>query len=346
MSTMLTTTAYHLDQLGRGLDGMALRESTVPQPGPREVLIGVRAAALNRRDLMILDKKYPLPATPGVVPLADGAGEVVAVGADVTRVNVGDRVSVTYFRRWINGPMTLALTSEQTGCNFDGTLAEYQIANEEAVVRIPENLSFEEAATLPTAGVLAWSALTPADRPLTAGETVLTVGTGTVALMALQLASALGAEVIAVTGGADNAAKLTALGAAHVIDRRSTPDWETIAGELTGGRGVDHVIDAVGPATLERSIKAAGFNGQVALIGAFSAGGAQLDPDLFNGRFVTVRKFAVGHRHSFEALVAFIEKKATRPVIDSVFDYADAKAAYTHFAEGGPFGKVVIRIPH
>lgn len=159
MSNILTTArGYHLDDPNGGLDGLALRETPVSRPGPSEVVIKVRAASLNRRDLMILDRAYPLPAAAGVVPLSDGAGEVVAVGHDVSRAQVGDRVAVTYFRRWIDGPMSPALVGEQTGCTYDGMLAEYQVIDEMSVVGIPDHLSFEEAATLPCPG--------PAQRPL------------------------------------------------------------------------------------------------------------------------------------------------------------------------------------
>ncbi|KAA2257923.1 NAD(P)-dependent alcohol dehydrogenase [Solihabitans fulvus] len=347
MSSTLTTTAigYHLDRVGNGTDGLTLRETEFPQPGPREVLIRVRAVSLNRRDLMILDGTYPLPSAPGVVPVSDGAGEVVAVGGDVSRVRVGDRVAVTYFRRWIDGPVTAAVAGEQTGCNDEGMLAEYKLAGEESVVTIPSHLSFEEAATLPCAAVLAWSALTSPDRPMVAGDTVLTVGTGTVGLFGLQLAAMLGGRVIAITSGADKAARLTALGAAEVVDRADTPDWDKAVVELTSGRGVDHVVDAVGPATLEKSIRSAGFNGQIALLGAFPSGGAQLDPGIFNGRFVTVRKLVVGSRTSFESLNRALEQHGTRPVVDRVFPFEQAMDAYRYFRETGPFGKVVISLP-
>ncbi|GAA1223844.1 NAD(P)-dependent alcohol dehydrogenase [Kitasatospora nipponensis] len=316
----------------------------VPRPGAGEVLVRVRAASLNRRDLLILDGTYPLPAVEGVVPLSDGAGEVVAVGDGVRRAAVGDRVAVTYFRRWIDGPMTAALIGEQYGCNLGGMLARYQVVDEESVVRIPARLSFEEAATLPCAGVLAWSALTAGERPPAVGQSVLTVGGGVVATFGIQLAAAAGARVIAVTSGARRAERLRALGAAEVVDRRAVPDWEEAVREFTGGRGVDQVIDAVGPATLERSIRSVGFNGQLALIGAFGAKDAVLDPNVFLGRFLTVRRPVVGSRATFESLLAALAEHGTRPVIDRVFGFEEAREAYRYFRDEEPFGKVVISV--
>ncbi len=276
--------------------------------------------------------------------VAASAGEVVAVGNAVSRAQVGDRVAVTYFRRWIDGPMSLAVAGEQTGCTYDGMLAHYQVIDEMSVVQVPEHLSFEEAATLPCAAVLAWSALTTADRPLVAGEKVLTVGTGAVALFGIQLASALGGRVIAVTSGAQNMGRLISAGAAEVIDRQVTPEWDKLAVELTGGLGADHVVNAVGPGALEKSVLAAGFNGQIALLGAFPAGGAELHLDLLNGRFVTIRKHAVGSRSSFESLNRALEQHGTRPVIDRIFGFAEAKEAYRYFREGRSFGKVVVTV--
>jgi NADPH:quinone reductase-like Zn-dependent oxidoreductase len=343
-SALATAQGYHLDDPDGGLDGLTLRETPVSRPGPTKVVIKIRAASLNRRDVMILDRAYPLPAAAGVVPLSDGAGEVVAVGDAVSRAQVGDRVAVTYFRRWIDGPMNLAVAGEQTGCTYDGMLAEYQVIDQMSVVRIPDHLSFEEAATLPCAAVLAWAALNTPDRPLAAGETVLTVGTGAVALFGIQVAAALGARVIAVTSGAQKADRLISVGAGEVIDRQVTPEWDKAVRELTGGLGADHVFNAVGPATLERSVLAAGFNGQIALLGAFPAGGAELPLDLLNGRFVTIRKHAVGSRSSFESLNRTLEQHGTRPVIDRMFCFAEARQAYRYFREGGGFGKVVITV--
>ncbi|MFI6444085.1 NAD(P)-dependent alcohol dehydrogenase [Kitasatospora sp. NPDC050543] len=351
MAHSRTSTGYHLDKPQDGVDGLdgvdrlVMRAEELPPPGPRQVLIRVRAASLNRRDLMILDGTYPLRAAAGVVPLSDGAGEVVAVGEGVRRAEAGDRVAVTYFRRWIDGPMTLPLISEQYGASLGGMLAEYQVVDEESVVRIPAHLSYEEAATLPCAGVLAWAALTTGARPLAAGDTVLVVGSGAVALFGVQLAAALGGRVIAVTSGEEKARRLRELGAAEVVDRRATPEWEQAVAALTGGRGADLVVEAVGAPTIARSVASIGFNGQISLVGAFPAGGAAFDPNLFNGRFFHLQRLAVGSRTSFEQLNAALSRHGLRPVIDRVFGFDEAIAAYRHLRDGSPFGKVVITLP-
>ncbi|MFI6154098.1 NAD(P)-dependent alcohol dehydrogenase [Kitasatospora sp. NPDC051170] len=337
-------TAYHLDRPEDGLDGLVVREEEVPEPGPHEVLVRVRAASLNRRDLMILDGTYPVPAAPGVVPLSDGAGEVVAVGEGVRRAQVGDRVAVTYFRRWIDGPMTLPLVGEQYGASLDGMLTDYQVVDEESVVRIPAHLSFEEAATLPCAAVLAWSALTTGPRPMAAGDDVLVVGAGAVALFGVQFAAALGGRVIVVASGEEKAERLRELGAAHVIDRQLTPEWQGTVGELTGGRGVALVLEAVGAPSIAKSVQSVGFNGQISVTGAFPSDGVLIDPDVINGRFFSLQRLAVGNRAAFEQMNAALAEHGIHPVIDRVFAFDEALTAYRHLRESGPFGKVVLTV--
>jgi NADPH:quinone reductase-like Zn-dependent oxidoreductase len=331
--------AYHLDR--HHLDGLALREQEVPEPGPRDVVIRVHAASLNRRDLFVLGGQYPIPLKRGVIPLADGAGEVIAVGEEVRRAEIGDRVAVTYFRRWVDGHLTLDLATEQYGASHDGMLASYACAREESVVRIPTHLSFVEAATLGCAGVTAWAAL-HGPRPVAAGDTVLTVGTGPVALFGMQLARDAGARLLSVTSDGTKADRLYELGASAVIDRREHPEWAKQVRKLTDDRGVDHIVEAVGPATLAQSMRSAGFNSNIALIGVFPSGPVTLDHDMFTGNLFTIRRLAVGSRTDFEALSESLEQHGTKPVIDQVFDFADACTAYRHMEENDPFGKVVI----
>src|SRR5260221_6330888 len=261
--------AYHLDPL-HDLDGLSARAQHRPVPGPGQVLVRVRAASLNRRDLMLMDGTYPLPATPGAIPLSDGVGKVIVVGPGVTSAAVGDRVTGTYFQRWIAGPQRPAQTREQYGANHDGWLAGYVVLEEDSVVHPPDHLTDAEAACLTCAGVVAWAAVTkPA--PVTPGETVLTVGTGTVALFAVQFARMHGARVVSVTSSPDKAKRLREVGADEVIDRTETPDWQQAVRDLTGGDGVEHVVDAVGIPTLPKSVSAAAYNARITLIGAFPA---------------------------------------------------------------------------
>src|SRR5262249_3272196 len=232
-----------------GMAGLTLKQHDEPSPGPREAVIRVRANSLNFRELMVLRGNYPLPVKPDVVMGADGSGEIVAVGPGVSRVKVGDRVAAAMFPRWLDGPIDWEY-APQLGGSLDGMLSEYVALSEEAVVRFPDHLSFEEAATLPCAAVTAWNALTA--RKLPPGDTVLTLGSGGVSLFALQFAKLFGARVIVTTSSEDKVTRLKAVGADDVINYRTTPDWHIAVHELTKGRGVDQVVD-VGGGTLEQS---------------------------------------------------------------------------------------------
>jgi len=220
--------AYHIDRFG-SIGGIVRRSSEDPLPGPKDVLVRVRASSLNYRDLMVLKGGGRGPTKPGVIPLSDGAGEVAAIGDEVTRVKVGDRIAGCFHPRWFGGPIKPDYLTDRLGANLDGMLAEYAVLSEEALVNVPSHLSFEEAATLPCAAVTAWVALT-GHRSVTAGDTVLTLGSGGVSVFALQLAKLLGARVIATTSTAEKAERLKALGATDVINYTETPGWDAITG--------------------------------------------------------------------------------------------------------------------
>jgi alcohol dehydrogenase len=333
--------AYRIDRFG-SVDGIVLRSSDDPQLGLREILMRVRASSLNYRDLMVLKGGGRGPTKPGVVPLSDGAGEVAAIGDGVTRVKIGDRIAGCFHPRWFGGPIKLDYLTDRLGANLDGMLAEYAVLSEEALVHVPSHLSFEEAATLPCAAVTAWVALT-GHRRVTAGDTVLTQGSGGVSVFALQFARVLGARVIATTSTAEKAERLKALGASEVINYAETPDWDAKARELTDGRGVDCVVEIGGPGTIAKSLKALAVGGHVSLIGAsLSPSGTMLDPLLLTGRGITVGAISVGSRADFEAMNRAVALHRLRPVIDRTFPFAEAKAAYRHFEGRGHFGKVVI----
>lgn len=334
----VTPAAYRLEPL-RGLAGLTVGSQERPEPGPRQVLVRVRAASINRRDLMLMEGTYPLPARPGVVPLSDGVGEVVEVGSAVVRAAVGDRVSSTYYLHWVDGPQRRAHVSEQFGANHDGWLATYVLLDEDSVVRMPDHLTDAEAAALTCAGVTAWSALTT-PLPVESGETVVVVGSGNVALCAMQLARVLGARVLAVTSSPEKAARIRRLGVDGVIDRTRTPSWDEEVLELTDGNGAERVIDAVGMATMTRSVASGAFNALVNLVGAFPADVPATDP--FGGRYLSIRRIAVGSRAQFEAMNRAIAEHRIRPVVDREFGFAEAAAAFDHFRTGDPFGKVVV----
>jgi NADPH:quinone reductase-like Zn-dependent oxidoreductase len=336
--------SYHAN-LGAGIDGLVVREHDVPEPGHGQVLVRVRASSLSYRELMILRGWYPLPIRPDVVPISDGTGEVAAVGEGVGRdLAVGDRVSAAIFPRWIDGRFARDV-ADQLGGSLDGMLTEYALLDADALVRIPDHLSYEQAATLPCAAVTAWHALT-GGRGLQAGETVLTLGSGGVSLFALQFAKAFGARVLAPAGSAEKAERLRALGAHETINYRATPAWHERVRELTGGLGVDHVVEVTGQ--LEQSLQATALKGEVAFVGLLSDGDAglpPLDPKLLGMSGADVRTSAVGTRAHFEAMNRAIQAHAIEPVIDRVFAFAEAVEAYRYYETSKPFGKVVIAHP-
>ncbi|MFF0574703.1 zinc-dependent alcohol dehydrogenase family protein [Streptosporangium saharense] len=334
----MTIRSYHLDS-GAGLAGLTVREHPDPVPGPGQVAIAVRATSLSFRELMILRGDYVLPVKPQVIPVSDGAGEIVVVGAGVDPLRIGERVMATLFPSWQDGPFGLEHLPQRGG-SLDGMLTEIALVEEESLVPVPGHLSYEEAATLPCVAVTAWNALTGADAPRP-GQTVVTQGSGGVSLFALGFAKALGARVIATTGDPGKAARLLDLGADEVVDHRAVPDWPARVRELTGGRGADHVIDVTGH--LELSLRAVAMAGQVACVG-FISGASPIDPRVLFASGATVRPVAVGSRAQFLAMNKVIEANGLRPVIDSVFPFDKAHDAYRHYASEKAFGKVVITV--
>jgi NADPH:quinone reductase-like Zn-dependent oxidoreductase len=331
--------SYHATS-GAGLAGLVRREHDEPVPGPREVLVRVRANSLNFRELSVLRGTYPLPVKPDVVMGADGAGEVVALGPGVTRVRAGDRVAAAMFPRWIDGRIAWEY-APQIGGSLDGMMTEYVVLNEDALVRLPDHLSFEEGATLPCAAVTAWNALTGA-RSLQPGDTVLTQGSGGVSLFALQLAKLSGARVIATTSSEAKAERLRALGASAVVNYRTTPDWPQTVRQLTGGHGVDQVIE-IGGTTLDQSIRATAIDGSINFVGRIGDGPMLLDSNALYASITTVRVVFAGSRAQFEAMNRAIAVAGMRPVIDRAFSFDEVPAAFRYFEEMRPFGKVVIR---
>lgn len=326
-------------QYGGGLAGLSVKQHPVPQPGPREVLIRIRANSLSFRDISILNGNYMLPVMPDVIAVSDGAGEVVETGNAVTRVKPGSRVAVNMFPLWIDGHFAWEY-SGQLGGSLNGLLTEYAVVHEDAVVAIPDHLSFEQAATLPCAALTAWNALT-GGKPLQAGETVLTLGSGSVSLFAIQFARLFGARVIATTSTDEKAERLKALGAHEVINYRQTPQWHTEVKRLTQGRGVDQVVE-VACTSLEQSILSTTAGGQVNFIGRM---GGDLKPVQLGMLFMSaayIRPIAVGNRTQFIAMNKAIGVNRLQPVIDRVFDFDNSIDAFAYLMEGNYFGKIVI----
>lgn len=332
---------YYTVEPGKGIDSLQIREADVPQPGRRQVLVRMRAASLNFRDLLISGGAYPVGVPDLVVPLSDGAGEVVAVGADCSRFAAGDRVAGIFMQSWIGGDMEDSDAASALGGAIDGVLSEYRLFEEDGLVRIPEHLSFEDAATLPCAAVTAWNAL-HGMRGVDAAQTVLLLGTGGVSIFALQLARAAGARVIITSSSDDKLEQARALGADETINYAKTPDWAAKATELTGGRGVDMVVETGGPGTLASSVAATRRGGVVQMIGVLSLG--QIDPLPILVRGVTVRGIMVGSREMFDAMNRTIDFHRIKPVINRTFGFDEAQAAYAHLQSANHVGKVVIRI--
>ena len=260
--------AYRFDSFDN-LDELRLREEPDPQPQRGEVLVRVHAVSLNFRDIAMLRGRYPRKCVPGLIPASDAAGEIVAVGEGVRALKVGDRVIGAFHPRWFGGEMPSTIASDSYGAESDGWLCELKAISQEAVVRLPDALSYEEACTLPCAGLTAWTALTgPA--PIRAGHTVLVQGSGGVSIFALQLARAVGATVIATTSSAAKAEQLKALGAAHIVNYVDEPEWGRRVRVLTDGRGVDRVVEVGGPGTIAQSLRAVALGGEIASIGFLS----------------------------------------------------------------------------
>jgi len=326
-----------------GLDALTLVERKDPVPGPGQVVVRVRAASLNYRDLLTVQGSYnprqPLP----LVPLSDGAGEVESVGPGVARVKAGDRVAGVFAQRWIGGRPTPEVRRSTLGGPLDGLLAERALLDAEGVVALPEHLSFEEAACLPCAAVTAWSALVE-HGGLTAGETLLVLGTGGVALFALQFGRLLGARVIVTSSSDAKLERARALGATDVVNYRTTPDWDKAVKEMTGGLGADHVLEVGGAGTLAKSLRAVRMGGQVSLVGNLAGLDAQLNLGLVFMQGVRVQGVFVGSRATFEAMNRAIALHRLRPVVDRVFALDEAREALQHLASQQHFGKIVVRV--
>lgn len=329
--------SYHLHD-----KGYVLREHDVPEPGPGQLLVKVKAASFNKRDLLIVDGRYPLPSREGVVVLSDGAGEVVATGAGVTRFATGDRVVGSYWNRWHSGRLAASML-DQLGCTHDGMLTEYALLDEGAAAAVPAHLTWAEAATLPCAGVTAWTSLTGGPA-LPDGATVVTLGTGGVSRYAIQLAKALGHRVIVTTSRPAEAGRLKDLGADEVVDYLANPQWSARIRELTGGLGADLVVDTVGPETIGESIRASSLYGQVVLLTTQSATSDDVTVDgaAWAQTMAGIRRVFVGSRSDLEAMNKIVESAAIRPVVDRVFGFDEAVEAMAHYrAEAG---KVVVEM--
>ncbi|OJT23932.1 NAD(P)-dependent alcohol dehydrogenase [Archangium sp. Cb G35] len=328
---------------GFGLDNLVYAERPDPEPGPMQVRVRVKATSLNYRDLMMVEGRYNPRQKLPLVPNSDGAGVVDAVGPGVTRVKVGDRVMSLFAQAWLAGEPSRQVQGSTLGGPHDGALADTMLLHEDGAIPTPAHLTDEEASTLPCAAVTAWSALVT-QGGIKAGDTVLLQGTGGVSIFALQIARMMGARVILTSSRDDKLERARALGAHEGINYVTTPDWDKTARTLTGGTGVDHVVEVGGAGTFEKSLRAVRLGGTVSVIGVLSggAGAMALTPILMGN--LRVQGVFVGHRQSFEALNRALTLHGVRPVVDRVFPFAETRAAFDHLKSGAHFGKVVIRV--
>ncbi len=324
-----------------GLDGLRLHDEPVPSPQRGELLLRIIAVSLNYRDIAIPLGRYVRDTRPGLVPCSDAAAEVVEIGEGIDDYRPGDRVVSAFHPRWFGGPMPPTANSDSYGSGQDGWLTEYKVVSREAVVRVPPEIPDEHAATLPCAGVTAWNAL-GGSTPLRPGQTVLTLGSGGVSIFALQLAKALGLRVIATTSTDEKATRLRALGADEVVNYRADLEWGSRVRELTGGRGVDRVIEVGGPATIGQSLRAVAAGGEVTLIGFLSEDNPGVDYFLLKDAIT--RSITVGDRTALQELVRAVAATGLTPVIDDVVEFADAKTAFERLRDGKHIGKLVIRV--
>jgi NADPH:quinone reductase-like Zn-dependent oxidoreductase len=333
---------YRFDEL-TGVDGLRRHDEDVPSPQRGELLLKVRAVSLNYRDIAIARKEYVRPAAIGLVPCSDAAAEVVEIGADVEDFAVGDRVLGTFHPRWYGGALPPTAAADSYGSGQDGWLTEYKVVSREAVVPLPDSLSDEAACTLPCAATTAWTSL-GGPMPIRAGQTVLTLGSGGVSVFAVQLAKALGARVIATTSSAAKGEILRRLGADEIVDYTDVTEWGTRVRDLTGGRGADRVVEVGGPATIDQSLRAVAYGGEVTLVGFLGRDAPGIDFFKLFGSGAITRPITVGHRGDLQDTIRAVVMAEIAPVIDEVYDFEDAARAFTSIAEARHVGKIVIRV--
>ncbi|MET0344483.1 MAG: NAD(P)-dependent alcohol dehydrogenase [Polyangiales bacterium] len=333
--------AYELHEK-EGLEGLTLVDRPSPRVGPGDVRVRVRAVSLNFRDLGIARLRRK-PGGPARVPTSDGAGEVVEVGADVRDVKVGDRVAASFFPTWHDGPLSASHHANALGGSIDGMLADEVVLPEASWVRLPEHLSFEEGATLPCAGVTAFHALFES-ASLRPGETVLLQGTGGVSIFALQLAKAAGARAIITSSSAEKRARATKLGADHTLDYKANPKWGDAANAWTEGRGVDVVVEVGGPGTFDQSVNALRYQGTMSILGVLTGTRGEVNTYGVFHKALRVHGVYVGSVAMFEGLNRVLTAHKIHPVIDRVFGFDEARAAYEYLASAQHFGKIVVRV--
>lgn len=325
------------------IDNLTLTTRPKPEPGPGQVLLQMKAASLNFRDLLVPKRGYgSLTGTLPLIPISDGVGKVIASGEGVRRVVVGDRVCPIFNQSWISGPPTVERLSSTLGGPLDGVMAEYMVLNEDCVVKAPEHLSNEEAATLPCAALTAWSAVVT-DGQVKAGDKVLVQGTGGVSLFALQFAKLHGAHVTVISSSDEKLQRAILLGADEGINYMSTPEWGKEVNRMTDGDGIDLIIEVGGQKTLPQSLRAVRAGGTISLIGVLSGSNMNVSLGLIVTRKVRLQGISVGSRDGMEAMIRAISQHAMKPVVDRIFAFEELREALDYLERSGHFGKICIR---
>lgn len=327
-----------------GLDQLKVVELPDPTPGPSEVLVRMRAASLNYRDLMMVGGIYGRgPATGGpVIPFSDGCGVVEAVGPEVTRFAVGDRVATMFFQGWIAGPPTLEKVSTALGFPIPGAGRELATFSQEGLSKVPAFLTDQEVATLPCAALTAWRALFEDARPQP-GDSVVLQGTGGVSIFGLQFAHAGGLRTIITSSSDEKLARAKGLGADELVNYRTTPEWSQAVRAATGGVGADVILEVGGGGTIEQSMRAIRIGGHIAVIGVVAGAGNPFNLASVIGNSARLQGLSVGSREMFEAMCAAIDQHKIRPVVDKVFPWTEARAAFEAMSGGEHFGKIVLQ---
>jgi NADPH:quinone reductase-like Zn-dependent oxidoreductase len=329
---------------GDNIDG--LRSVNLPdrELGAGEVRVRVHAVSLNYRDLMVARGNYLVNVDDPIIPCSDGAGEILAVGHGVRRLQVGDRVAASFFPYWTDGAPTPDKVRHALGGDIDGMLAQEVILDEDALVKIPARLSFVDAATLPCAGVTAWNAIFVSRNDVKPGDTVLLLGTGGVSVLGLQLANAAGMRTVITSSSDAKLQRARALGAHDTINYRAMPEWHEEVLRVTHGAGANVVLEVGGKGTVNRSVAAASMGGSIAIIGGVSGFGGDVNPVMLLSSAKRMVGIFVGSRAMLEDVMRFADVTGLKPVVDRVFTFDQAKEAYRYMESGSHFGKVVIAV--
>ena len=328
-----------------GLDAIQVVEKPDPTPGAGQVLVRMKAVSLNYRDLLMVNGMYgrgTASSADVITPFSDGCGVIEAVGAGVTKFKPGDRVATLFFQNWNSGPPNLEKLMSALGFPIPGAGAELQVFGQDGVSKVPEFLTGQQVATLPCAGLTAWRGLFE-DARLEPGDTVVLQGTGGVSIFGLQFAKAAGYRTVITSSSDEKLARAKAMGADHLVNYKTTPGWSGPVREATGGRGADFIMEVGGGGTIQESMRAIRIGGHIAIIGVVAGAGDPFNPAALIGNSAKLQGLSVGSRDMFEAMCRALDLHKIGPVVDKVFPWTDAKAAFSAMAGGEHFGKIVLQ---